>query len=558
MVERRAQSDLPQHPRQKLNQAAPAPSAWSTRMACTLCLVLAVLIVYAPAAAFDFVRWDDDINVYNNPYLHPVSLASVRHFWLAPYQQLYVPLSYTVWAILAKIASTRIASTAVTGGVVDLDPHVFHCANIALHLANVLLVFSILRLLTRKDIPAAAGALLFAIHPLQVEAVCWISELRGLLCGLFSLLALWSYLKFAMLSLDNQPPPRRWRFCVLAVIVFLCALLSKPTAVVIPLLAFCLDMAILKRRFGDAVLCLAVALALCVPFGLATHSAQPVPHALEIAWPDRLVVAADSVAFYAAKFFAPVDLVLDYGRSPEFVLAHSPWLGLAVVAAIGAMLAILVLRRRPTVPLALTMFVIAILPVLGLEPFVFQRYSTVADRYAYLGMLGPAIAVALMFAATTRRRHRLAFAAGIIALAALSVQQVRYWRDSVGLFRHTLAVNPKSSFTLLNLGTVLFDRGNLTGAVDCYRRGLAVSPSDEKLNLNLGLALFDEGRVKESVTYLSNAARIDVDNAQAHNDLGVALASLGQRDAAIREWKIASYLQPGYDQPRQNLADALK
>ena len=151
-----------------------------------LILVLATLSVFSPVLGMEFLTWDDDINVYQNPLLNPPAPAGLAHFWTGPHQNLYVPLTYTVWMGLAWF------SRLPDGG---LHPGLFHGANLTLHVAAVLVVFALLRLLVREDWAAGAGALLFAVHPVQVEPVAWVTGLKDVLGGLLLLTAVWLYLR---------------------------------------------------------------------------------------------------------------------------------------------------------------------------------------------------------------------------------------------------------------------------------------------------------------------------------------------------------------------------
>ena len=190
-----------------------------------LLLVLITAAVFHDTLQAGFVRWDDGMHVYANPFLHPISVSNAARFWAAPYQNLYVPVSYSLYALLAAMAHLPAPVPTIDGLWVDLNPRVFHGASLLLHLANVLLVFALLRRLlpsprtAGSDWAAGAGRLLFAVHPVQVESVAWISEMRGLLSGLFSLLALHAYLRYSesrsrrTLVYDSLPFALCWPCC---------------------------------------------------------------------------------------------------------------------------------------------------------------------------------------------------------------------------------------------------------------------------------------------------------------------------------------------------------
>ena len=329
-------------------------------------LVLALTFAaFSEVGGFGFVSWDDELHVTENPWLHPVTPAHVWHFWRMSYQGLYIPLSYTVYALLALLA--RDPTTQA------LNPHVFHVANLILHLANVLLVFALLKQSVPNIWAASAGALLFGVHPLQGESVAWVSELRGLLSGMFALLALGQYLEFA--------ESRAWGCFAVATAAFGLALLAKPSAVAVPLLALALTIWGLGLPWKRCVPPLALWAAMALGCVLANRTVQSVSPQLFLPLWQRFFVAGDALAFYLAHLAWPARLGIDYGRSPFVVLAH-PWgyWTWLVPALLGACL----WAGRRRWPLLLTsgaLFLLALLPTLGLVPFAFQLASTVADRY---------------------------------------------------------------------------------------------------------------------------------------------------------------------------------
>src|SRR3569833_3868247 len=173
-------------------------------------LLLATVALYVPTVKFGFVDWDDDRHLVHNPSLNPVSWSGVAQVWRDPYDRLYIPVSYTVFAAEAWL-SQRVAPG-------ELSPVVFHVGNVLLHTANVLLVFYLLRRLVESDITALLGALLFAVHPLQVESVAWVCETRGLLATLLSLAALHGYISFI-----TDQPAYKARAYALATLAFVLA-----------------------------------------------------------------------------------------------------------------------------------------------------------------------------------------------------------------------------------------------------------------------------------------------------------------------------------------------
>ena len=224
-----------------------------------LLIAIITLATYARLLSCDFTQWDDPQTVWQNPRLHPPTLKTIQYYWTtagsdAP-MGLYIPVTYTFWTILAKIAGIR--------------PAIFHAANIALHILAALAMFELLRVLVRHDLAAFAGALLFALHPVQVESVAWVSITKDLLCGLLSLLALWQYTLYAEQRLHKR------RHYTIGLLCFILAMPSSPTGIVVPLMAGAIDLFFLRRQRNTVLKSLWPWLVLMLPCAIWTLSSQP-------------------------------------------------------------------------------------------------------------------------------------------------------------------------------------------------------------------------------------------------------------------------------------------
>src|ERR1700733_6640765 len=161
----------------------------ASRWVPTILLIVCTLIAMGNLARNEFVSWDDSFNIYHNPHFNPPTLAGVAAYWAHPAYGLYIPLTYTLWGLLAMVAQVPPDAQGVS-----LNPWIFHLASIALHVLSVLVVFEILQLLIRNRVAACIGAMLFAIHPVQVEAVAWAAGMKDVLSGLLALVAIWQHL----------------------------------------------------------------------------------------------------------------------------------------------------------------------------------------------------------------------------------------------------------------------------------------------------------------------------------------------------------------------------
>jgi len=506
-----------------------------------LLLVGLTLAVFLPAGGHDFV-WDDTGNIVENPYLNPPIFANALRFWEKPYEKLYIPLTYSVWAGLARVAQMP----AERGDVMEFSPRLFHLANVGFHILAALVIFGILKMLVRHDWAAFGGALFFALHPLQVEPVAWITGLKDVLSGCLSLVAIWLYLK------------HKGFHYVLATLAFVLAMLAKPGAITVPVVAWVLDYWLLRRSARQCALTVIPWIVLAIPFIIVNKLAQPdtiIPFFTPL-W-ARPLVAADALAFYLYKLALPLWLGPDYGRSPEWLLQRG-WVYITWVIPFGILILIWRWReRKPWLLASAGVFVAGMLPVSGLVPFVFQSLSTVADRYLYLSLLGPALALAF-FLAAKKRKVAVVFCVGTLALLGLrSAFQVSHWRDETTLYRHALSVNANSSLAYYNLGNALAERGMVENAIVHYREAVRISPRYPDARNNLGAVLARVGRLDEAIEQYREAIRIDPTYAKAYYNFGNARIRQGEWDEAVERYGQAIKADPGYSMAYNNLGIAL-
>lgn len=527
----------------------PAPPQAATRRRNGLhwaaaCIVFGLVLAgVLPTARFPFVDWDDGPNVLQNPWLNPPTLHALAVFWKAPYYGVYAPVTRTVWLLLAWISGS------------SPDPRVFHAANAVVHALDALLVYALLLRLVKDVRASALGALFFAFHPLQAEAASWVTGMKDLLGGFFSLCALLAYVRYAELPAGT---PKRWVWYGAGAAAYLLALLSKPAAASVPLMAWVLDTAFLRRSAGKATLALAPWLLPLAPAALVTASAEKANSLVPYTpWSARPIVAADALAFYLAKLVWPVGLCMDYGHTPRWILRQQ-WRLAAFAAPVALALAAWISRRRAAeVPAAIGLFVAALLPVLGIVPFAYQAYSTTADRYAYLALLGPAWLVAWFLA--RRRGAWSAAAAGILLLyGVLFSIQAQTWRSSRALFTHALQVNPSSSIANNNMGVMEMTDGRYSEALRRFERALRTAPEYPEAHYNLGLLYARLGRTDAAEAQFRDVIRWKPDYAMAFNDLGVLLLQQGRLEEARDCFVKALQIQPNVALFQNNLAIVLQ
>jgi len=541
-------------------------SARSNRWLMRVGIALCVLISYGYSVAGRFVDWDDQDLITSNPNLSPPTLRGLVEIWRQSDHQMYIPVVYSAWWGLAHFG---------------MNPHVFHAANVLVHVLSGWVVFEILLLLVGSRSSACAGALLFAVHPLQTEAVAWATGMKDCLSGLLALVAIWQFIRARQINSTK-------RFA-LATAVLVLALLAKPSTVCVPLICAVMDRLMLGTEWRRIAQWIAPWLILAVGCAVIASMVQPIPPWLYVPPPaQRIFVAGDSLAWYATKLVWPVRLAVDYSRTPQAVLsAANPWLGLVVVVMIGIVVA---LSRRRAPQASALIFSVALLPVLGLTPFIFQQYSTVADRYAYLALLGPALVVAYLGNAIRSRWFCIPAGAVCAILVALSVRQTLVWHDTLALFSHALVVNPNSLAANRTLGyyfaqehddhralqffektaelypddpanhfnwaNLLRRQGHINESIAHYEKAIRARPNDPKISLNYGLALIDAHRPADALAAFTNAADNDPTNADAYQNAGLLLEQMGALAQARQAFAETLKLDPSRAVARRHL-DAL-
>lgn len=463
-------------------------SSVAVRGSCIAACVAA--LPYLQTVWFGFVNYDDPLHVTENPAFFPVSWSSLATLWMRPYHHLYVPASYMLFAAEC-VASRWLHGNGPTAAV---SPWVFHAVSIVLHVLSALLVVRILRRFTSLPWAAAAGGIVFAAHPLQVESVAWVAEQRGLLAAVFSLLAIDQFL--AWVDQDRARSLLQPSYLV-ATGALVVALLAKPSAIVTPFLAFAVAFHRRSVPWHTLAKPLVPWAGLALAAAIVTRTVQPAELSrVDVPFLYRPLIAGDALAFYAGKIVAPTGLCVAYGRTPQVTVADAAAPFLAGLVAI-AFAALLLSRAGRAWRLPLVLFVIPLVPVLGFTPFAFQNHSTVADRYVYLAMLGPALAITVGIDRWHRARSTLlggglplaATVAITVVCLPLTWRQAGVWRDSLTLFSHSLATGHDSPVARTQLGLALSEMGRPGDALPHLQRALEAQPWNDGAMLNLAAIL---------------------------------------------------------------------
>jgi tetratricopeptide (TPR) repeat protein len=433
----------------------------------------------------------------------------------------------------------------------------YHLTNALLHAAAALLVVALVR---RLSLPGAwLAGFLFALHPVCVETVAWISEQKNTLSAVF-------YLGAALLYLDFDRTRRKSRYG-LALGLFALALMSKSVTATLPVAL----LVILWWRRGRLEwkrdwLPLLPWLALGASGGLFTAwverryiGAEGADFALTAV--ERCLVAGRALWFYAWKMVLPANLTFIYPRWR--VDAAAWWQYLFPLAALAAAAGLWLAARRRRGPLAAFLFfAVTLLPALGflnVYPFL---YSFVADHYQYLASLGIIVPAAYGLAMASRRRPGAARALGVLLVLALGVltwRQSAMYRDAETLYRETLARNPECWMAQNNLGKLLMQvPGRLPEAIGYLEASLRIEPNRAMTHYNLGTALaMAPGRLPDAMSEFQTALRLDPEFAEAHDGMGKALMAAGRPAEGLAEFEAAVRLAPGDPRIHNNLGTAL-
>ena len=503
----------------------------NNRVLYILLLIMLPLIVFWQTTSFKFV-WDDERShlTANRALMED----DVGFFWTNTYDGLYIPLTYTFWNGIKHLSETKDQR-----GVTQLQPFWFHFSNVLLHIGNVILIFLILTILFKNDVSALLGALVFAVHPLQVEAVTWVSEFRGLLSTFLGLITIWQYVLYR----SRQAEGSASLHLIVAIITFVCSLLSKPSAIVVPVIIFILDYFFFKKSIKESLLPLSIGILLAIPVAIVTKAAQPASNLNFIApiW-SRPLLMVDSLGFYFQNLILPLKLSASYGRTPQFLIDN---IYLALIGSVPLAILIFLIRKKEKYSVylaAFLIFAIGFLPVSGILHFNFQKFSTVADRFVYFSMFGAAMAVAFSIKKYRGKIILVLTATVILIYSFLSYYQAKIWQNEFTLWNDTIQKYPLQAEPYNNRGDVYMKQGKLPKAIEDFSTAIQFNPEHESAYMNRGNAFAQLKQYNKAFDDYKKAIELKPDYAKAYFNRGVAYYYSGNINAAYQDLKKAESL----------------
>jgi tetratricopeptide (TPR) repeat protein len=515
-----------------------------------LCVLLVVVTfaVYWPVRNHEFVRYDDDTYVTHNPNVQSgLSQQSIKWAFTAGYGANWHPLTWLSHQLDCQLF--------------DLNSGEHHLVNVLFHIVNTLLLFIVLVRMTKGFWQSAFVAGLFALHPLHVESVAWVAERKDVLSTMFWLLTMIAYAWYA-----ERPSAGRY---IVALVLFVLGLLSKPMLVTLPLVLLLLDYWPLAR-FGRPGLTVRNLLLEKTPFVFFSVVSSVITFLVQqkggavlpvyiIPIKGRITNAICSYLAYIGKMFWPDRLAALYPYS----LNRIPTGRVVIYAIILVLISILLIyygRKHKYLLVGWLWYVITLVPVIGIIQVGTQA---MADRYTYVPLTGLFIIISfgaaeLLKQIPLRRSILTALSISILfGCVLVTSAQIKHWKNSYSLFDHTLAVTKGNYIMLNNYANIISEQGRPAESLKYYAEALRYLPNNTDFINNYANALKNLGRLDEAIEQYKIALQLKPGSAMPHYNLGVALAAKGRDDEAIEQYKIALEIKPDFEEAYCNIGCVL-
>jgi Flp pilus assembly protein TadD len=518
-------------------------------------LTIVTCIAYWPSLGGDFIL-DDDYLITSNPLVKADD--GLRRIWFTSESTDYWPVTNSSFWLEWRCWGA--------------NPVGYRVTNLVLHIAGCLLIWVVL-----NELPIPGGfiaAMLFAVHPVNVESAAWIAQRKNVLALVFFLLSIWSYLRAVSdpehqeIASGRSAAPLRWAWYSISLLFFAAAMLSKGSVAVLPFILLMIawwNRGIVKRSdllhtapfFAIAVVLTAVNV------WFQTHGTEVVIRSATIG--QRILGVGAVIWFYLYKALLPIDLAFIYPKW-DIQPAEVRWLG-PLLAAVSLTI-VLLWYRRTAVGRAILMawgcFCLALLPVMGFVDIGFMKHSLVADHYQHIALVP---IVALVAAGWITWYRSVESTGRIVAagtlwivvgwLATLSWNRCELFGDPAALYEATLAKNPTSFLAHNNLGAVYLAHDRNDDAREQFEAAVQLVPDSAEYHYNLAKALAKLNRIEEAIDQNQQALRLKSDYCEAHNNLGVLLDNSGHSAEAVAHFEQALAKESGLADIHYNFGNAL-
>ena len=531
---------------------APGPKAkrgwFSDSWWCALPLIALVVLTYLPVWSAGFI-WDDDSHFAANPVI--IGPLGLKEIWTTA---------------AARICPLVLTNFWVQYHLWGLSPAPYHAVNVLLHAANALLLWRVLRLMR---IPGAwLGAALWALHPVAVESVAWVTELKNVQAAFFYLASIYFWLKWLGRVTEPRLAPSRFVRELPYALAVLCAALamaSKSATVILP--GILLLTAWWQTRNWSWLARLAPMGVFAILMSLLSLWTQKLEGADDVrwalSWPERCLVAGHALWFYLGKLAWPRPLIFIYPRWEISATNGFCWAWPISVITASAILAVAFRQGRVGARSAIMVagcYAVALLPILGFGEHLFLRYSFVADHFQYLASMAPLALLGAWVALAGRRVPLITYSLGALLLAGaalLSRQHALVFKDNATLWADTLAHNSDAWVAHKNLGLALAEAGHLDEAISQFEATLAINPTSSYTRKSLADAYLKQRKLDAALEQYRMVLRLNPSNAQAANDEGFVLVEQGKADQAMRAFREALKIDPKLAAAHYSLGNAL-
>ncbi len=520
----------------------------------SFCLAAAVIAVYWPVFTFDFINYDDDVYVVNNPHIKTgFNIDAICWAFTTGYAKNWHPLTW-----LSLVLDYQLFKDWPGG---------YHLVNLTYHIVNTLLLFGLFKYLTGDLWPSAFIAAAFALHPMHVESVVWIAERKDVLSTFFWLLAMWAYAKYANDSLllayghGHGSDTVKWFFVSLAFFIF--GLMSKPMLVTLPFVLLLLDYWPLKRNIGKSLILEKLpffffTVVSCAVTYIVQQKGGAVVDFENITLRMRVENAVVSYAAYVFKMLWPAQLAVLYTYTAHSVLKVLVSFSLLLLLTAAC---VCFGRRYRFLAVGWLWYLGTLVPVIGL---VQVGQQSMADRYTYMPFTGLFMAAAYSikeFVCGRREKKMVLALTALIVIGfwpLMTLRQVRYWKDSITLFKHTLAVTENNYAIHTNYITSLNTLGRYADVVEESEKFLKNKPDSIEVLNNIGIALGQMGRVDEAAEYFRKAIHCCPQNPLAYFNLATVLLIQNKPQEAAEVYKQLLQIDPNNAEAQMKINEIMR